>query len=77
MQRRQQELLADRVAAADILITTAAVPGRPAPKLVSAEMVRAMKPGSVIVDMAAETGGNERREPGDALTATDERGRRP
>ena len=60
VQRRQQELLADRVAAADILITTAAVPGRPAPKLVSAEMVRAMKPGSVIVDMAAETGGNVR-----------------
>jgi NAD(P) transhydrogenase subunit alpha len=65
VQRRQQELLADRVAAADILVTTAAVPGRPAPKLVSAEMVRAMKPGSVIVDMAAETGGNvEVTEPG-------------
>jgi NAD(P) transhydrogenase subunit alpha len=58
VQRRQQELLAERVAAADILITTAAVPGRPAPKLVSQEMVRAMKPGSVVVDLAAETGGN-------------------
>ena len=58
VQRRQQELLAERVAAADILITTAAVPGRPAPKLVSSEMVRAMKPGSVVVDLAAETGGN-------------------
>jgi H+-translocating NAD(P) transhydrogenase subunit alpha len=58
VQRRQQELLAERVAAADILITTAAVPGRPAPKLVSAEMVSAMKPGSVVVDLAAETGGN-------------------
>ena len=68
VQRRQQELLADRVAAADILITTAAVPGRPAPKLVSAEMVRAMKPGSVIVDMAAETGGNvEVTEPGQVV----------
>ncbi len=68
VQRRQQELLADRVAAADILVTTAAVPGRPAPKLVSAEMVRAMKPGSVIVDMAAETGGNvEVTEPGQVV----------
>jgi H+-translocating NAD(P) transhydrogenase subunit alpha len=68
VQRRQQELLADRVAAADILITTAAVPGRPAPKLVSAEMVRAMKPGSVVVDLAAETGGNvEVTEPGEVV----------
>jgi len=58
VQRRQQELLAERVAAADIVITTAAVPGRPAPRLVSPEMVRAMKPGSVVVDLAAETGGN-------------------
>jgi H+-translocating NAD(P) transhydrogenase subunit alpha len=68
VQRRQQELLADRVAAADILITTAAVPGRPAPKLVGADMVRAMRPGSVIVDMAAETGGNtELTEPGQVV----------
>jgi H+-translocating NAD(P) transhydrogenase subunit alpha len=68
VQRRQQELLADRVAAADIVITTAAVPGRPAPKLVSAEMVRAMKPGSVVVDLAAETGGNvEVTEPGQVV----------
>jgi NAD(P) transhydrogenase subunit alpha len=58
IQRRQQQLLADRVAAADVVITTAAVPGRPAPRLVSAEMVRAMRPGSVVVDLAAETGGN-------------------
>jgi NAD(P) transhydrogenase subunit alpha len=58
VQRRQQELLAERVAAADVVITTAAVPGRPAPKLVSAEMVRSMRPGSVVVDIAAETGGN-------------------
>jgi NAD(P) transhydrogenase subunit alpha len=57
-QRRQRELLADRVAAADCVITTAAVPGRPAPKLVTAEMVGRMRPGSVLVDMAAETGGN-------------------
>jgi H+-translocating NAD(P) transhydrogenase subunit alpha len=55
---RQQQLLAPYVAAADVLITTAAVPGRPAPLLVTAAMVAAMKPGSVVVDLAAETGGN-------------------
>jgi NAD(P) transhydrogenase subunit alpha len=58
VQRRQRELLADRVAASDCVITTAAVPGRPAPQLVTEEMVRAMRRGSVIVDIAAETGGN-------------------
>jgi proton-translocating NAD(P)+ transhydrogenase subunit alpha len=57
-QRRQRELLADRVSRADCVITTAAVPGRPAPKLVTEDMVSAMQPGSVIVDLAAETGGN-------------------
>jgi H+-translocating NAD(P) transhydrogenase subunit alpha len=57
-QRRQRELLAERVAAADCVITTAAVPGRPAPRLVTGEMVQAMRAGSVIVDIAAETGGN-------------------
>jgi NAD(P) transhydrogenase subunit alpha len=57
-QRRQRELLAERVAAADCVISTAAVPGKPAPKLISEEMVRAMRPGAVIVDLAAETGGN-------------------
>lgn len=56
--RRQQELLAPHIAAADVLITTAAVPGRAAPLLVTREMVAAMKPGSVVVDLAAETGGN-------------------
>lgn len=55
---RQRELLAPYIAEADIIITTAAIPGRPAPRLVTAEMVAAMKPGSVIVDLAAETGGN-------------------
>ena len=55
---RQRELLAPYVAAADALITTAAVPGRPAPRLVTAAMVEAMKPGSVVVDLAAESGGN-------------------
>jgi NAD(P) transhydrogenase subunit alpha len=56
--RLQMELLAPYVAAADALITTAAVPGRQAPLLVTAEMVEAMRPGSVVVDLAAETGGN-------------------
>jgi NAD(P) transhydrogenase subunit alpha len=55
---RQRELLAPYIAAADALITTAAVPGRPAPLLVTREMVERMKPGSVVVDMAAESGGN-------------------
>ena len=62
---RQRELLAPYIAAADALITTAAVPGRQAPLLVTREMVEQMKPGSVVVDLAAETGGNvEGSEPG-------------
>ncbi len=56
--RRQAELIAQRAAAADIIITTALIPGRPAPVLVTEEAVKAMKPGSVIVDMAVEQGGN-------------------
>ncbi|HET8587254.1 MAG TPA: Re/Si-specific NAD(P)(+) transhydrogenase subunit alpha [Candidatus Limnocylindria bacterium] len=56
--RRQAELIASRVGEADIIITTALIPGRPAPKLVTAEMIKTMRPGSVIVDMAAEMGGN-------------------
>ncbi|WP_028587383.1 Re/Si-specific NAD(P)(+) transhydrogenase subunit alpha [Desulfocurvus vexinensis] len=56
--RRQRELMARVVAASDVVITTAAVPGRKAPVLVTADMVRAMQPGSVIVDLAAATGGN-------------------
>jgi len=55
---RQRELLAPHVAAADVLITTAAVPGRPAPLLVTHAMLAGMKPGSVVVDLAAESGGN-------------------
>jgi NAD(P) transhydrogenase subunit alpha len=55
---RQRELLTPFIAAADALITTAAVPGRTAPMLVTREMVEHMKPGSVVVDLAAETGGN-------------------
>jgi NAD(P) transhydrogenase subunit alpha len=56
--RRQAELIAQRVGEADFVITTALIPGRPAPRLVTDEMVKSMKPGSVIVDMAAEAGGN-------------------
>ena len=55
---RQRELLAPYIASADALITTAAVPGRRAPLLVTATTVEQMKPGSVVVDLAAETGGN-------------------
>jgi NAD(P) transhydrogenase subunit alpha len=55
---RQRELLTPYIAAADALITTAAVPGRPAPLLVTRDMVEQMKPGSVVVDLASETGGN-------------------
>jgi len=55
---RQQALLAPHVAAADAVITTAAVPGHAAPQLVTRAMVEAMRPGSVVVDLAAEAGGN-------------------
>jgi NAD(P) transhydrogenase subunit alpha len=54
----QRDLLAPYVAAADVLITTAAVPGRTAPMLVSRQMVEQMKPGSVVIDLASESGGN-------------------
>ncbi|MCD4502548.1 Re/Si-specific NAD(P)(+) transhydrogenase subunit alpha [Chromobacterium piscinae] len=64
---RQNELLAKRAAAADIVISTALIPGKPAPRLLSADAVAAMKPGSVIVDLAAEAGGNcELTRPGEA-----------
>src|SRR4051812_44332675 len=56
--RQQREIVQRHLAAADAGITTALVPGRPAPRLVTAEMVRAMRPGSVIVDLAVEQGGN-------------------
>ncbi len=54
----QRALLAPHVAASDVLITTAAIPGRPAPLLVTSQMVAAMRPGSVVIDLAAESGGN-------------------
>ena len=50
--------MAAKIAAADVVVTTAQVPGRPAPRLVTSEMVKAMRPGSVIVDLAADSGGN-------------------
>lgn len=56
--RLQQELLTPHITASDVLVTTAAVPGRPAPRLVTDEMLRTMRPGSVVADMAAESGGN-------------------
>jgi len=56
--KRQAALIAERIRQADIVITTALIPGRPAPVLVTEDMVRSMKPGSVIVDMAVEQGGN-------------------
>jgi NAD(P) transhydrogenase subunit alpha len=55
---RQKAEVAKRVAQADVVITTALIPGRPAPVLVTEEMVKSMKPGSVIVDLAAPQGGN-------------------
>ncbi|HWG05386.1 MAG TPA: Re/Si-specific NAD(P)(+) transhydrogenase subunit alpha, partial [Beijerinckiaceae bacterium] len=55
---KQAELVASHIAKQDIVITTALIPGRPAPKLISAEMVQSMRPGSVIVDLAVERGGN-------------------
>ncbi len=67
-QQAQREMYAKQAKEADIIITTALIPGKPAPKLITAEMVRSMKPGSVIVDMAAEQGGNcELTEPGEAV----------
>ncbi len=66
--KAQREMYAKQAKEADIIITTALIPGKPAPKLITAEMVKSMKPGSVIVDMAAEQGGNcELTEPGQAV----------
>jgi NAD(P) transhydrogenase subunit alpha len=66
-QAAQREMYAREVKDADIVITTALIPGKPAPKLITADMVKTMKPGSVIVDLAAEQGGNcELTVPGEA-----------
>jgi NAD(P) transhydrogenase subunit alpha len=67
-QQAQREMYAKQAREVDIIITTALIPGKPAPRLITAEMVMSMKPGSVIVDMAAERGGNcELTEPGQAV----------
>jgi NAD(P) transhydrogenase subunit alpha len=64
----QQRRLGEHLKTIDVIVCTAAVPGRPAPKIISAAMVDGMKPGSVIVDLAAETGGNcELTRPGDTF----------
>lgn len=67
-QAKQRELMAERIAAADVVITTALVPGRKAPVLITADVIRTMRPGSVIVDLAAEMGGNaELTKPGEIV----------
>jgi H+-translocating NAD(P) transhydrogenase subunit alpha len=71
-QARQQELMAEAIGKVDVVITTALVPGRRAPVLVTEEAVKRMKPGSVIVDLAGEAGGNcELSEPGEAVVRYD------
>ncbi len=76
-QAQQQAALEERIPEFDVVITTAAVPGRPAPKLIPASAVERMSPGSVIVDLAAETGGNcELTVPGDGRRARRRRRRR-
>src|SRR5579862_2015199 len=68
----QQQALTDAIKGFDVVITTALVPGRPAPKLVTAEAVEGMRPGSVIVDLAGETGGNcELTRPGEVVVEHD------
>jgi NAD(P) transhydrogenase subunit alpha len=67
-QQRQQQALEERIPDYDAVITTAAIPGRPAPKLIPASTVARMRPGSVIVDLASDTGGNcELTEPGEEV----------
>src|SRR5579875_2840353 len=68
-QQREAQLYAEQCAEVDIIITTALIPGRPAPRLITADMVASMRPGSVIVDMAAGSGGNvEGSVPGEVVT---------
>jgi NAD(P) transhydrogenase subunit alpha len=71
-QQKQRELLAVEIGKMDVVISTAAVPGRPAPLLVTEQAVKNMAPGSVVVDLAAETGGNcELTEPGQTVVKED------
>ncbi len=68
----QQEVLNKHIAAADAVITTAAIPGRPSPKIIPGKVVEQMKPGAVIIDLAAEGGGNcELTRPGEQITFND------
>jgi NAD(P) transhydrogenase subunit alpha len=67
---KQGQLVASHIAKQDIVITTALIPGRPAPKLVTKAMVASMRPGSVVVDLAVERGGNcELAKPGETVTS--------
>jgi len=68
--KAEMELFAAQAKEVDIIVTTALIPGRPAPKLITAEMVASMKPGSVIVDLAAQTGGNCELTVADQVTLT-------
>ncbi|ACL55254.1 Re/Si-specific NAD(P)(+) transhydrogenase subunit alpha [Methylobacterium nodulans] len=68
--RKQAELVASHIAKQDIVITTALIPGRPAPRLVTAEMIAAMRPGSVLVDLAVERGGNVEGAKADEIVET-------
>ncbi len=69
-QKKQAELVAGHIKAQDIVITTALIPGRPAPRLITADMVKSMKAGAVIADLAAERGGNcELTKPGEVVEA--------
>jgi proton-translocating NAD(P)+ transhydrogenase subunit alpha len=69
-QAKQAELVADHIKNQDIVVTTALIPGRPAPRLITRAMVESMKPGAVIIDLAAERGGNcELTDPGKAIDA--------
>ena len=71
-QRKGVELLGERIPHSDVIITTARIPGMPAPRLISADQIAAMKPGSVVVDLAADMGGNcELTEPGETVVRHD------
>ena len=71
-QAKQAALVAEHIKKQDIVITTALIPGRPAPRLISSEMVASMRPGSVIVDLAVERGGNcELAKPGEVVSVND------
>ena len=77
-QAKQAALVAEHIAKQDIVITTALIPGRPAPLLVTEAMVESMRPGSVIVDLAVERGGNvEGAKAGEVVDAERRQDRRP